>query len=720
MIKRLCVCPKVGRHYSTNQKPKWETHKSKAEVRNQFTKSFKKVKTGLTSSLDKYVEKHMDVIKSYNKKHMMSVGERIKLNLDQEINWRDIIRNPIFRTATLRYLNDNLNEREMNKKISFNARENYKYDSLVDLVKMTDFQKRFYTLMTAYASTIAKGPNGSGKSFALLSSAMNMRRSNTRGIGINSLILVKSNELVSQYKRIVESIVNQIDNPNMNIKNVAQFISRGMPKEELSQEDDLMDFPCPHILVATPQRLLDLLSSRGMDFIKINSLAFIGVDDFNSMIHSELLLETKIKSPIVTLLDYVVKLQDYKRNHNDPHPQIVLTVDESTPDILIEQIKQSTKWFDWNKFAPIGKFNDSTDIPTFKYIPYDVTVSTVLAKPVERIDDPINTELVEKLRMEVAEMEKLLKSKDLKKNAKRKLEVKLPMIKSRIDLETVFDLHLSDLHTFKYSEDHNDWIDILFRSDNEHVYNKHRNQRRNSLSSVMKTGEMELLVNGFEKLLNSANCKEWCDGKRILLVHEDEISSLAVFKYLSLRYPAEELASLNLLKDWSSFTKPRKHGEPWIYITNTTSLKGVTLPGLDTVFILGIDTLKDTSGLATVATRMRPSKGLIPQEKLSIFPRTLPYQSNATGIRGRLFIVASSPDFGNLERNFLERSFILNGLVRQQPSVEEYEEWSEVDQTRYISATGIDNYKTDGRMVTFNGFDKELKDAAKESNITIG
>lgn len=720
MIKRLCICPNFNRQYATPRTAKWETHASRADVRKQFTKSYKKVKSGLTSSLEKYVEKHMDVIESYNKKHKQSIGDRIKLNFDKEINWRDIIRNPIFRTATLRYLNGNLNEMEMNKKISINARENFKYDSLTKTVRMTDFQRRFYTLMTAYASTIAKGSNGSGKSFALLSSALNLRRSNTRGLGINSLVLVKSNDLVFQYQRIVETIFNQIDSPNINVKNVAQFLSRGTPKEELTQEDDLMDFPYPHILVTTPQRLLDLLSSRGMDYIKINALAFIGVDDFDSMLHPELLLETKNKAPVVTLLDYVIKLQDYKRTHNDPHPQIVFTVDESAPDILIDQAKHLTKWFDWNKFAAIGKFKESTDIPTFKYVPYDVTVSTVLVNPFERINTSINSELVGKLRLEVSEIEKLLKSKHLKKNARRKLEGKLPMIKSRIDLETVFDLNLSDLKAFRYSEYHNDWIDLLFRSDNEHIYSKHRNQRRNSLSTDMKMGEMELLVNGVEKTLKADNCKKWCDGKRILLLHEDEISSMAIMKYLSLSYSPGELACLNLSKDWSSFTKPKVDNEPWIYITNITSLKGLTLPGLDTIFVLGLDTLKDTSGLATIATRLRQNNGLIPQDKFSIFPRTAEPQLSTIDIRGRVFIIASEPDFGDLERNFLERSFVLNGLVRQQSAIGEYESWSEKDQQKYINATGIDHHRSDGSMVTFNGVDEQLKDVASESNINKG
>lgn len=715
MMRRLCTCGIIHRNYSTNIKTKYDTGKSKAEVSKQFALSYKKVKSGLRNSLDNYIEKHMDVIQSFNEKHMKSVGERIKLNLDQETSWREIIKNPIFRTATLRYLHHLMDPEEMKTKISFNARENSQYDVLLKSVKMTDFQKRFYTLMSAYASTIAKGPHGSGKSFALVSSALNMRRAKTRGVGINSLILVKSNEMVFQYKKIVESIIGQIDNSKMKVPNVAQFLYRGSSQEELSQEDLLMDNPCPHILVSTPQRLLDLLSSRGMDFVKVNSLAFIGVDDFDSMVDPDLLLETKNRSPVVTLLDYIIKLQDYKRSHNEPHPQIALLVGESAPEALIDQIKQLTKWFDWNKFASIGKFKENTDLPTFKYIPTDVTVSTVLVDPIERAKNEGDNELVATLRKEKWAIEKSLKAKKVKKNSRKKLEGRLSMIESRLQLETTYEVSMSDMTPFDYSQNPKDWIDQLYISDNDLSYSKHRNQRRNALTSSMKIGEMELLINGFEKLLSSGSCEKWSAGKRVLLVHDDEISSTAVLKYLSLRYPGEDVARLKLDKDWSSFSKPRRRGEPWIYIANISSLPGLTLRGLDSVFVLGTSALKDTSSLALVATRLRPLDGLIPAKKLPIFSRLPCNEASGDNVRGRVFVIASAPAFTDMERNFLERSFIGNGLVRQQSAVGQYEQWCEEDFKRYLSATRIDSFRGSG-AVTFSGFDDELKDT-KEPTI---
>lgn len=710
MINRLVRLQSVSRHYSNLRSRKSFTeYESKADVRKRFTKSYKKVKSGLNSSLDNYVSNHMDVIKSYNIKHKKSIEDRIKIDLNKQINWEDVITNPIFRVAVLRYLKYNLNDAELNKKISFNPKENNKYDYLLNETEMTNFQKRFYTLMTAYGSTIAKGPNGSGKTFALLSTALNLRRSATRGPGINSLILVKSKEMVLQYERIIKGIVNQFNNSN-NIENIAQFLYRGTQNEETLQEDSLMESPFPHVLVATPQRLLDLLSTRGMDYVKINSLAFIGVDDFNTMVDSNFYLESKKKAPIVTLLDYVLKLQDYNRTHNDPHPQMVFTVDEATQDVFVEQVKELTQWFDWNKFAPIGNFKDYGEIPTFKYIPDDVSVSTVLINPIERFEtSSIDTELVNKLKSEIVDAENLLKSPGLKKNSKRKLQIKLPMLKSRLQLETNFDLDIHDMEKFEYSQNSDEWNDLLFRLDCDHSYMKHRNQRRNSMNTEMKIGETELLVNGLEKIIKFSACKENLENKRLLVVHEDEISSLSVYKYLSLRFTTEELACLDLNKDFLSFTKPKEDGKPWLYITNISRLKGVTLPGLDRVFVLGLDTLKDTNGLTTVATRLRPANGLIPQEHFSIFPRI-----SECKIRGNVVIVGSAPDFGDLERNFLERSFTLNGLVRQVDLIGETENRTDEDKQRYLSLKG-DNSSADS--TTFSGMDEELKNTP---NIIVG
>lgn len=603
--------------------------------KNQFRKSYQKVEKGLENSLEEYVKKNMDVIESFNKKHRKTVEERIKVDLNKNLQWKDVIPNYSLRKAVLRYLKGRKSK------------------------ELTPFQKRYFALMTAYASMIAKGPCGSGKSFSLLVSALSMRRSTTRGKGINSLIIVKSNDLVHQYAQISNEILkNMSREKDFNYKKVVQFLFRGTPEEEMQQDDDLTDVQYPHILITTPQRLLDILSSKGMDFVKINALSFIGVDDFNSMLDETFLFETSKKAPVVKLLDYVLKLQDYRRNHNDPHPQVVLLTDESTTENLVSQVKEYTKWIDWKKFATIGKFGEDDDIPHYKFVASKAAVSSVLVKP-NFFGDSENGKL-------------------------------------QVDL---FDMHRSD-----YGSTAKSWVNTLYRSalGNPLSYKKHRNTKWSSLPLAVKLGELEILCFGLQKLLKERSLTEWFSkSKKALVVHADEFNSKQVVDALSEKteYKVRQFSTKYDLNVFNSSTTDAD-----LFVINVSSLSGLTLKNLDTIFVLGIEAIKSEHTLAMIMGRTRLENGLVPADEYGYFAQK---DDDAAYLpRSRTFILSSmTPDgyYDPLDRNFLMRSFVKNGLVKQLPIVGVDERWTKDMIIDYEKAlNGTDN-SADFESIQFGG-----------------
>ena len=632
--------------------------------KNKFRKSYRKVEKGLISPLDEYVSNNIEIIESYNKKYKKSVEERIKVDFKKELHWSDVIPNYSLRNAILRYL----------------ASQNNKN------IKLTSFQKRFFALMSGFASTVAKGPAGSGKSFALLISALSNRRSHTRGKGINSLILVRSNLLVRQYEQLTNDIIANMDGKQkVNAKLVSQFLYRGTPEEEMKQDDDLTDYQTPHILVTTPQRLLDVLSSRGMDFVKINSLSYIGVDDFTSMLDENQLLETQKKSPIVNLLDYVLKLQDYRRQHNDPHPQVILMVEESATESLILQLKEYTKWIDWRKFAPIGKFGEEEDIPYYKYVANKSAVSTVLVYPRFSQDD--------------------LKEKSVSKK---------------------FKVSLYDMKPFDYGSTPSMWLNKLYRESfgNSLVYKKHRNSKWTSIPNDVKKGELEILCSGLGKLLKKKNIMQWIEDNRALVVHPDEVNSKQVVEILSHK-TGRKVKTFNISKDAESFKtrfSNKKEDDFQILVLNSSSLTGLTLPGLNTIFVLGIDSIKSESHLSTIMGRTRKSDGLVPEEEYTIFSEMHKSRVDEKDLRARTFIItAMLPDstIDPYDRNFLERAYLVNGLVNQVDAIGVHESWTGREKEEYklaIEGSAL-TYKDDVN-IEFGGLSHFVEHVSGISNST--
>lgn len=595
----------------------------------KYRQSYRKVEKGLVSPLNTYIEKNIDVIKSYNKKHKKTIENRIKFDINTVLDWDDVIPNYKLRKAILRYLARTSGSNKTKATLTF-------------------FQQRFFTLLSGYASTVAKGPSGSGKSFSIITSALSLRRSRTRGTGINSLILVKSNSIVFQYQRIINGIISEMNQSGkINVNHIAQFFYRGTPAEETQQEDDLTDYQTPHILVTTPQRLLDVLSSKGMDFVKINSLAYIGVDDFTSMIDEDDLIETDRKTPVVQLLDYTLKLQDYRRQHNDPHPQVILMADDSTTENLILQLKEYTKWIDWNKFAPIGNFGEEEDVPYYKYVASKSAVSTILVLPRVR-ENP--------------------------KNGK-------------------FKVSLYDMKPFEYGNTPSQWLDTLYRKSfgNSQVYKKHRNSKWTNLPMSVKKGELEILCAGLGKLLKKKDVSEWfqLNNNRGLVIHPDEINSNLVVEVLSTK-TGSKVRTYDIRKDYNIFRKDAKkdNDDNELLVINTSSLNGLAIPNLHTLFILGIDTIKTISNLASIMGRCRMNNGLTPEKEFTVFAKredkAEEFQPNS-----RTFILNSMLPDGTIdpiERNFLERAYLINGMIKQIPAIGVEESWNFEEQNEYALA----------------------------------
>lgn len=409
-----------------------DLYKTPKYWQNKYSQHLDEAKSTMGKHLEEQFDSKLGQVIGFNKAKSQSPLQRITVDMKRHLTIHSLIDNQVVAESTINYLGTE---------------------------KPSSFQKRLWSLMTGGLSSVAKGDQGSGRTTALAVTALNMRRNWRRGEGVNTLIIVKTAEMVRQYQRIVDGILGDRAGPY-----VAQYLYRTTTEAEDQQLLTLDDNLVPHVLVSTPQRLLDLLSTRGMDFIKINSLSAIMVDDFDTMIDSEDYLDVAKKPPVVQLLDYVVKLQDFRRQHMEPHPQLVFTVSNGCSESLLEQIKARTQWFDWQRFVPLGTFEPDTSVPARKSVATNVGVSTVLVDP----------------SLEDGQVQ----------------------------------LQLSDMAPFEYGNNMSQWLSKMYRSDegSDVQYHKQRNTRRSRVPQSVKQSEVEILAQALKEMNLGRALVVYADG----------------------------------------------------------------------------------------------------------------------------------------------------------------------------------------------------------------
>ncbi|KAG7877008.1 hypothetical protein KL935_005149 [Ogataea polymorpha] len=417
--------------------------------RNSYYHQLSQLSGVLDSRFQEQLQKNLRKIESYNVRINTPIEERIRVDLTKEnLTFKDFYSNVLVAKAIERS---------------------------TGITTATEFQKRIFALASGYVSTVAVGEPGTGRSTALFTHGLFLRRAPARGEGINSLVLVNSGLQAAQMQKYAEKVYQSIRRVKPqslpNIQTMAQFLYRADQQTEEQQIKDLMETPCPHVLVSTPQRLLDLLATRGMYFMKVNSLAYIGVDDIDHMMDVGAPIDDQRKTPIVKLLDYVLKLQDYRRFHNEPHPQLLFTTTPPTPRLFLDELQESTQWFDWSKFHEMGNFSRGNMADTC-VVPKNVGVGCVLVRP------------------------NMSKSKKVRTNL---VNMKAPNYGDRQDWEQ--------------------------QADGETAYVKYWKRKRSLMDKQVREGELAVLVSGLVKLLKK---QKQNFQKPVLVIVSDETSVMKV------------------------------------------------------------------------------------------------------------------------------------------------------------------------------------------------
>ncbi|KAK9317312.1 hypothetical protein V1522DRAFT_457381 [Lipomyces starkeyi] len=212
-------------------------------------------------------------------------------------------------------------------------------------------------------SFIGVSPAGTGKSLALAMHLLSEPRFRTPLPSITSLILVRTPELGFQYMEIFISLLRSGNAP-VPTPDIVQLLYRGGPEDHKMQKRLLAKCGNPHILVATPARLLDMLADdneRGL--LHLSFVRTVVLDEAESQLHPEdhkyelsgprklnwkssNKKKTKHISSAYQAMDYIVRMRDAALNtYSLDVPLQVVALSSSTKfgDDLYQFLTR-TKW----------------------------------------------------------------------------------------------------------------------------------------------------------------------------------------------------------------------------------------------------------------------------------------------------------------------------------------------------------------------------------------
>lgn len=199
---------------------------------------------------------------------------------------------------------------------------------------LTPIQAKLFVALSKRTHLSLADIPGTGKSFALACWLLNVDRSIRTGKGdveptTTALVLVPNPDLAMQYESWITNILSNSSSEVIK-KNLPSFVQAlyrtGTVEGDDQQKCRLKEYPNPHILVATPQRVLDIMEEKLVDphhLLDLEHLKLVVVDEADSLFDLGILFhkENKVKStlekkqhmlPAEQLLDFIFENRNAK------------------------------------------------------------------------------------------------------------------------------------------------------------------------------------------------------------------------------------------------------------------------------------------------------------------------------------------------------------------------------------------------------------------------
>ncbi|KAL0951341.1 hypothetical protein HGRIS_008045 [Hohenbuehelia grisea] len=216
----------------------------------------------------------------------------------------------------------------------------------------TPMQQRFIPALLSGKDVLLKDETGSGKSFGLVLALLNKERQRavrTRSGAlkpqITSLVIVPHRDLAYQFMHWIERIVNSptVQAPP-SLASLAQVVVRD-GGSHLKQLPILQQEP-PHILIGTPQALLDIHNEQP-DALSLTSLSTVVVDEVDYLVDS-MPIKDKNKTHFKSFLKAKRKLE----RHPSATKQLLDIIYARRKQLAEQENYEGSKAFHQRRYSP--------------------------------------------------------------------------------------------------------------------------------------------------------------------------------------------------------------------------------------------------------------------------------------------------------------------------------------------------------------------------------
>ncbi|KAA8900272.1 hypothetical protein TRICI_006234 [Trichomonascus ciferrii] len=424
--------------------------------------------------------------------------------------------------------------------------------ALPEVVKPTKVQKNMLAALKSDLSVVVRSAPGAGKSLATALYVLSSMNPNE--ISISHLILVPSEHLVEQYYDTITKLL-----PNdAAVDDIVQRLYRADSPIEQKQLQLLQTHKSPRIVVSTPTRILDMLSSENRTLLPLQNLSCVAIDEADHLLPSEKYLKrskssilspkTSTRPPTDILMAHITAWRaTHMRRQNKQLSPLRLILESSTASSYLRKLAPGNNWIQQSPIVKVG-LDEAGGIHTNR-LPRDVDAYAVSYNPTTK---KLRNSELPTLTVEEA----LLPDSSYGVRHKQKI---LPPQGERMY----------------------DSIDAFAR-----VFNLEQRQRGilvipPQLSAVMVREQLE------NRGIRAAYSRLGQDGKNMV-------------------YHNSKGRRVELKDPQTIFSKPQREGDPEVLIYDTQKALGLDFPGLSRVYLLTWSAVNNSSRkFLTIAGRCR-------------------------------------------------------------------------------------------------------------------
>ncbi|KAG5360222.1 hypothetical protein CJU89_3283 [Yarrowia sp. B02] len=444
-------------------------------------------------------------------------------------------------------------------------------------------QKQFLSIVNSDISLIWSSLPGCGVSTALdvamLSKPdrINVRNStNIKDLGVNHLLIVPSELAGKQHlKRLLEIKKANTSKEEDTAKaeaQVAQLLYRASPEAEKEQLALLRKAPSPQVLITTPTRLMDILQSDFRDRLNLKQLSSIFVDDADVLLPQEkFILKTKTQKinnhtkPIIELGDYIASLRNgYMRSELMEFPPLQVVLAGATLKPFHKRLLASLGWSEGRPVADIGLTHHNMVRAPYSVTAPDVDVK-IVTKPTPR--SPCTNVMLPPINLGLA-MEELQDVVDISKDRGEYLKMKFAAIR--------------DFYSDRYTQ--------VMR---KRFYNKKLFLEKSyfeAASDLIRSKPTERALILTTQSFKADKYTEAFAEVGINAAHVAELDPSKMSEFCQAFFSTPIDPSNEATKDM-----------PQAIVCNLRQFKGIQLPELSNVIVLGWESLEEESDFALIA-----------------------------------------------------------------------------------------------------------------------